>query len=109
MKEIHCFLPVSENPDCDFDLKLCERLFNSDHVDYPFSPFELVQSVSNIAGGVERGPIRPCERQGCYLKCWGETQLLTKVIVLHGLTYVELPGPTFAMCEASFFEPIEQF
>jgi len=40
-----------------FDLKLCERLFDSDHVDDSISFLELVETVSDVPRRVESGPI----------------------------------------------------
>jgi len=41
----------------NFDLELCERLFDSDHVDDVISLLEFVETVSDVPRRVESGPI----------------------------------------------------
>src|SRR3989442_440171 len=47
---------MTGNPECDFDLELCKRLFSSDHVDDSLRHSELVQRVSYVPCWVEDVP-----------------------------------------------------
>src|SRR3989442_20411 len=100
---------VSQDPQRDAQLNLCNGLFNPNDSDHSIRFFELVQAVRNVAGCVERRPVRTGQGERWNLEGRTDPQFLFQLESLDRPCRVELPGPTFVRSKARFLQPVEDF